>query len=151
MAALKFADLQNQPLTNYVFDLERFTAFEGKTGPYLLYAAVRIKSLLRKAADQGVKAGDINPQEPAENALILALDSFGRAVKMATDKRSPHILCEHIFSLAQSFSRFYTDCPILQDQVADDVKASRLALAGMTLRQLERGLDILAIEVPERM
>ena len=151
VAALKFADLQNQPLTNYVFDLERFTAFEGKTGPYLLYAAVRIKSLLRKAADQGVKAGDINPQEPAENALILALDSFGRAVKMATDKRSPHILCEHIFSLAQSFSRFYTDCPILQDQVADDVKASRLALAGMTLRQLQRGLDILAIEVPERM
>ena len=151
VAALKFADLQNQPLTNYVFDLERFTAFEGKTGPYLLYAAVRIKSILRKAEDQGVTAGNIRPDAPAETALVLALDSFGRAVKMATDKRSPHILCEHIFSLAQSFSRFYTDCPILQDQVADDVKASRLALAAMTLRQLELGLDILAIEVPDRM
>ena len=151
VAALKFADLQNQPLTNYVFDLERFTAFEGKTGPYLLYAAVRIKSLLRKAADQGVNKGDIKPDHPSEAALILALDNFGRAVKSATDKRSPHILCEHIFSLAQSFSRFYTDCPILQDQVEAAVKASRLALAETTLRQLELGLDILAIEVPERM
>ena len=151
VAALKFADLQNQPLTNYVFDLERFTAFEGKTGPYLLYAAVRIKSLLRKAESQGVTSSEITPKEPSETALILALDSFGRAVKGAADKRSPHILCEHIFSLAQSFSRFYTDCPILQDQVADDVKASRLALAETTLRQLELGLDILAIEVPDRM
>ncbi|MEP6342360.1 MAG: arginine--tRNA ligase [Maricaulaceae bacterium] len=151
VAALKFADLQNQPLTNYVFDLERFTAFEGKTGPYLLYAAVRIKSLLRKAKDQGLSAGDITPSEPAESALVLALDSFGRAVKLAAEKRSPHILCEHIFSLAQSFSRFYTDCPVLQDQVPVEVKASRLALAETTLRQLELGLDILAIDVPERM
>ena len=138
-------------MTNYVFDLERFTAFEGKTGPYLLYAAVRIKSLLRKARDQGLQGGTITPSEPAESALVLALDSFGRAVKFAADKRSPHILCEHIFSLAQSFSRFYTDCPVLQDQVPMDVKTSRLALSETTLRQLELGLDILAIEVPERM
>lgn len=151
IAALKFADLQNQPLTNYVFDLERFTSFEGKTGPYLLYAAVRIKSLLRKAVDLGVSAGSIMPNEPAETALVLTLDDFDRAVKGATEKRSPHILCEHIFSLAQSFSRFYTDCPILQEGVADDVKASRLALAETTLKQLQLGLDILAIDVPARM
>jgi len=151
VSALKFADLQNQPLTNYVFDLDRFTAFEGKTGPYLLYAAVRIKSLLRKAAGQDVKAGVIAPDHPTEKALVLALDSFGRAVSGAANKRSPHILCEHIFSLAQSFSRFYTDCPILQDHIAPEVKASRLALAETTLRQLEVGLDILAIEIPDRM
>jgi arginyl-tRNA synthetase len=151
VAALKFADLQNQPLTNYVFDLDRFTSFEGKTGPYLLYAAVRIKSLLRKAASQDVKTGVIKPEHPAEKALILALDSFGRAVSGAANKRSAHILCEHVFSLAQSFSRFYTDCPILHDDTPEDVKASRLALAETTLRQLETGLDILAIEVPERM
>ena len=151
IAALKFADLQNQPLTNYIFDLERFTSFEGKTGPYLLYAAVRIKSLLRKAAEKGVQTGEITPQDPTEAALVLALDDFDRTVKLATNKRSPHILCEHIFSLAQAFSRFYTDCPILQDQVTAEVKSSRLALAQTTLKQLELGLDILAIDVPERM
>lgn len=151
VAALKFADLQNQPLTNYVFDLERFTSFEGKTGPYLLYAAVRIKSILRKAAAAGFAAGDITPEHATEKALVLTLDSFGRAVDGAAHKRSAHILCEHIFSLAQSFSRFYTECPILQDSTPAQVKASRLALAQTTLRQLETGLDILAIAVPDRM
>ena len=151
LAALKFADLQNQRLTNYIFDPERFTAFEGKTGPYLLYAAVRIKSILRKAETLGVKAGEITISEPAETGLVLELDSFDRALSSAAEKYSPHILCDHIYSLAQAFSRFYTDCPILQDGVADVVKSSRLALAETTLRQLEAGLDIIGIEVPERM
>ncbi len=151
VAALKFADLQNQPLTNYVFDLDRFTSFEGKTGPYLLYAAVRIKSILRKAEAAGLESGAIRPEHSTEKALVLALDSFGRAVDGAAQKRSPHILCEHIFSLAQSFSRFYTECPILQDGIEADVKASRLSLAQTTLRQIEMGLDILAIEIPDRM
>lgn len=151
MAALKFADLQNQRTTNYIFDVDRFTAFEGKTGPYLLYAAVRIKSLLRKAEAQGVKAGDIEVEAPAERALVLALDAFDRALDAAANKRAPHILCEHIFRLAQSFSRFYTDCPILMEGTPDTVKASRLALARTTLRQLELALSIIGIEVPDRM
>lgn len=151
LAALKFADLQNQRLTNYIFDPERFTAFEGKTGPYLLYAVVRIKSILRKASDHGVKAGTIHAVEPAEQQLVLALDSFGRAVASSAEKFSPHILCDHIYRVAQSFSRFYTDCHILSDDVEDEVKASRLALAALTLKQLEKGLDILGIETPERM
>jgi len=151
LAALKFADLQNQRLTNYVFDPERFTAFEGKTGPYLLYAVVRIKSILRRAAEQGVAVGGINAEAPAEKNLILALDAFGRAVSSAAEKYSPHILCDHIYRVAQSFSRFYTDCHILADDVDEAVKASRLALADLTLRQLEMGLNILGIEAPERM
>ena len=151
LAALKFADLQNQRTTNYIFDIDRFTAFEGKTGPYLLYAAVRIKSLLRKAEKQGVTAGNIIIQEPSERGLLLALDGFDRALTLAADKRLPHILCDHIYRLAQSFSRFYTDCPILSDATPDDIKASRLALAATTLRQLELGLDILGIDVPDRM
>ena len=151
LAALKFADLQNQRLTNYIFDPERFTAFEGKTGPYLLYAVVRIKSILRKAATQGAQAGDIKASEPAEQQLILALDAFGRAVATSADKYSPHILCDHIYKLAQAFSRFYTDCPILVDDTPDDIRASRLALAELTLRQLEMGLNILGIEAPDRM
>ena len=151
LAALKFADLQNQRLTNYIFDPERFTAFEGKTGPYLLYAVVRIKSILRKAETQGAKAGKITATEPAEQQLVLALDSFGRAVATSAEKYSPHILCEHIYRTAQAFSRFYTDCPILVEDTPDDVRASRLALAELTLRQLEDGLNILGIEAPERM
>ena len=151
LAALKFADLQNQRLTNYIFDPERFTAFEGKTGPYLLYAAVRIKSILRKAGTQNVAAGKINAIEPTEQQLIFALDSFDKAVIAAAEKFAPHIICDHVYRLAQSFSRFYTDCPIMADGIDADVQSSRLALAELTLKQLTLGLDILGIDAPERM
>ena len=150
LAAIKFADLRNQRLTNYVFDLDRFTAFEGKTGPYLLYAAVRIKSILRKARAEGLKGGAIMPRAPEEKALVLALDGFGASVQGAWEKRAPHILCEHTFALAQAFSRFYTACPILPEKDTA-TRASRLALAELTLRQLECALELLGIKVPERM
>lgn len=151
MAALKFADLQNQRLTDYVFDVDRFSAFEGKTGPYLLYAAVRIKSLLRRAEEQGVKSGPIAISHKSEIGLVLSLDAFDRALQQAEKKRAPHILCEHIYRLSQSFSRFYTDCPILLDATPEDVKASRLSLAALALRQLNAGLGIIGIDVPKRM
>ena len=151
LAALKFADLQNQRITNYVFDPVRFTAFEGKTGPYLLYAVVRIKSILRRAAEEGAALGAITVAEPAEQGLVLALDSFGRAVTASADKYAPHILCEHIYRVAQCFSRFYAECPIMVKDTPNDVRASRLSLAATTLRQLEQGLDILGIATPDRM
>ncbi|MEP1230125.1 MAG: arginine--tRNA ligase [Litorimonas sp.] len=151
LAALKFADLQNQRLTNYIFDPERFTAFEGKTGPYLLYAAVRIKSILRKAATQNLQVSDIEALEPTEHQLIFALDSFDKAVTLAADKFAPHIICDHVYRLAQAFSRFYTECPIMADEVDAKVQSSRLSLAALTLKQLEIGLDILGIDAPERM
>ncbi len=151
MAALKFADLQNQRTTNYIFDIDRFVSFEGKTGPYLLYAAVRIKSLLRKAKKRGVEPGEILPTQKAEQNLVLMLDSFNRALAAAEAKRMPHILCDHVYSLAQAFSKFYADCPVLADNVPDEIKASRLALAALTLKQLELGLGLLGIETPERM
>ncbi|WP_371397694.1 arginine--tRNA ligase [Fretibacter rubidus] len=151
LAALKFADLQNQRMTNYVFDPERFTAFEGKTGPYLLYAVVRIKSILRRADEEGASQGDITVIEPAEQQLVMALDAFGRAVTQSAEKYAPHILCDHIYRVAQSFSRFYSDCPIMVDDVSDDVRGSRLSLAALTLAQLEMGLTLLGIDAPERM
>ena len=151
IAALKFADLQNPRMTNYVFDLDRFVAFEGKTGPYLLYACVRIKSLLRKAAVRGVEPGGIAPDHPSEAALVLALDAFDRALELAEAKRAPHVLCDHVYRVAQAFSKFYTDCPVLADGVEPEVAASRLALATTVLRQLETGLDLLGIAVPDRM
>jgi len=151
LAAIKFSDLQNVRTTNYIFDLERFTSFEGKTGPYLLYAGVRIKSLLRKAETAGVKPGSIMPKHKSEQKLVLVLDGFNRALAAAEAKRMPHILCDHVYILAQAFSKFYADCPVLQDGVPGDVKSSRLALSTLTLKQLEIGLDLLGIETPERM
>lgn len=150
LAAIKFADLRNQRSTNYIFDLDRFTAFEGKTGPYLLYAVVRIKSILRKAEMQGVEAGGVNPQSPEEVALVLALDGFDEAVRMAAEKRAPHILCEHLFELAQTYSRFYTNNPVLSAKDGK-VRASRLSLCRASLHQLETGLGLLGIAAPARM
>ncbi|MGO4408671.1 MULTISPECIES: arginine--tRNA ligase [unclassified Brevundimonas] len=150
VAALKFADLSNNRTTSYVFDLDRFMSFEGKTGPYLLYQAVRVKSLLRKAADQGVATAAIAINEPAERDLALTLDAFDAATADAYDKRSPNLIAEHAYRLAQSFSKFYAACPIL---VAPDAatKGSRLALAAASLHQLEQALELLGIETPERM
>ena len=150
VAALKFSDLSNNRTTSYVFDLDRFMSFEGKTGPYLLYQAVRVKSLLRKAAEQGVALAPIVIEEAAERDLALTLDAFDAATADAYDKRSPNLIAEHAYRLAQSFSKFYAACPIL---VAPDAatKGSRLALAAATLHQLETALRLLGIETPERM
>lgn len=150
VAAIKFSDLSNVRTTNYIFDLERFVSFEGKTGPYLLYAAVRVKSLARRAAAEGVKAGPISVELDAERALVLALDGFNDALRGAYEKRMPHILCEHAYALGQAFSGFYAAAPILVE--SDPVKkASRLALALATLKQLEIVLGLIGIDVPERM
>ena len=150
IAALKFADLQNFRGTSYVFDLDRFTSFEGKTGPYLLYQSVRIKSILRKAAEQKVVSGPIVVGEPAERDLTLLLDAFEGALSEAYDKKAPNFIAEHAYKLAQTFSKFYAACPILSAD-EDAIRASRLALAETTLRQLELALDLLGIEAPERM
>ena len=149
VAALKFADLQNFRGTSYVFDLDRFTSFEGKTGPYLLYQAVRVKSLLRRAADEGATAGPVAITEPAERDLVLTLDAFDAALTEAYDKKAPNALAEHAYRLSQAFSKFYAACPILQAEPA--TRASRLTLATAALAQLERALDLLGISVPERM
>jgi arginyl-tRNA synthetase len=150
VAALKFADLSNYRGTSYVFDLDRFTSFEGKTGPYLLYQAVRVKSLLRKAAAEGASAGPISVSEPAERDLALTLDAFETALAEAYDKKAPNFIAEHAYRLSQSFSKFYAACPVL---IAPDAetRASRLRLAEATLAQLEQALDLLGIETPERM
>ena len=150
VAALKFADLTNFRGTSYIFDLERFSSFEGKTGPYLLYQAVRMKSVLRKAGDQGLAPGDIVVLAPAERDLTLTLDGFDAAVRDAWDKRAPNMVAEHAYRLAQSFARFYAACPIL---AAPD-EASRVGRIGLTrlaLQQLELALDLLGIAAPEQM
>jgi len=150
VAAIKFSDLSNVRTTNYIFDLDRFISFEGKTGPYLLYAAVRMKSLARRAAAEGAAPGPIQIELDAERALVLALDGFGEALAGTYDKRLPHILCDHAYTLAQAFSGFYAAAPIMAEK--DAVKrASRLALTLATMKQLELALGLIGIETPDRM
>ncbi|MCW5759217.1 MAG: arginine--tRNA ligase [Phenylobacterium sp.] len=149
VAALKFADLSNFRGTSYVFDLDRFTSFEGKTGPYLLYQAVRVKSLLRRASAEGAEPGPVAVTEAAERDLVLTLDAFDGALAEAYDKKAPNALAEHTYRLSQAFSKFYAACPIMSAEPA--LRASRLTLAGAALRQLELALDLLGVATPERM
>ncbi len=111
---------------------------------------MRVKSLLRRAADEAAEAGHVLVSEPAERDLALVIDAFGHALSEAYDKRAPNFIAEHAFRLAQSFSKFYATCPVMG---ADDeaVRASRLGLARTTLDQLETALSLLGMETPERM
>jgi len=151
VAALKFADLSNPRTSDYVFDLDRFMSFEGKTGPYLLYASVRVRSVLAKAAKAGGgKPGAVRISAPEERDLALILLAFGPALRDAYKKRLPHILCDHAFALAQGFSRFYAACRIT-DEKDEATRASRVTLASAAGRQLDCVLDLLGIEPPARM
>jgi arginyl-tRNA synthetase len=151
VAALKFADLSNPRTTDYVFDLDRFMAFEGKTGPYLQYAVVRVRSVMRKAELAGAGAlGKIAISAAEERSLVLTMLAFGDALRNAYEKRMPHFLCDHAYALAQAFSKFYASCRIV-DEPDPAVRASRLGLASASARQLEIALGLLGIDIPRRM
>jgi arginyl-tRNA synthetase len=150
LATIKFADLSNHRTTDYIFDLERFSKFEGKTGPYLQYAAVRIQSILRKAAAEGYQPGAPAIHSPEERALMLQLASESDAMIAAEEKRAPNILCDYAFELAQRFSRFYGAHHILSE-TDTGLRGARLGLSARTLAVLTRILGLLGIEVPERM
>ena len=152
LAALKFGDLSNVRTSDYVFDLDRFLRFEGRTGPYLQYAAVRIKSIFRKAeiSDEDAGGSLIAPQTAGERDLMLALTSLGDAVRQAYERRAPNVLCDFAYNLAQLYSHFYHECHILSESDPGR-RASWLRLSQITLRQLALLLGLLGIEVPDRM
>ena len=149
IAAIKFADLQNQRQADYIFDLDRLTSFEGKTGPYLLYQAVRIKSLLRKAEYQPSNKTEFHLKDE-DRPLALLLTELPEAVEAALKNYAPHHLCDYAYRLAQGFSSFYGNCHILSEE-DETLKQSRLALCAATAAQLETVLGLLGISVPERM
>ncbi len=150
LAAIKFADLQNQRQADYVFDLDRLTSFEGKTGPYMLYQAVRIKSLLNKAKDKGFAIDGAIMIDEKDRNLSLLLAQLPDVLNLAIASYAPHILCEYAYKLAQSFSSFYGNCHILSEE-NEALRTSRLALCSKTVEQLEVVLNALGIELPERM
>ena len=151
VAALKFGDLINNRSSDYIFDLERFSSFEGKTGPYLQYAAVRIKSILRRAVAEGLRPGPmIPPQNAAERSLMLELFRFPEVVARTIDLRAPNHVAEYSYAVSGAWNRFYDECHILSE--ADPARqASWLSVATWTEATLETLLDLLGIEVPDRM
>ncbi|MCR5674796.1 MAG: arginine--tRNA ligase [Lachnospiraceae bacterium] len=153
LAAIKYGDLSNQPAKDYIFDLEKFTSFEGDTGPYILYTIVRIKSILKKYEAEGGDAKNAllaAAQTASEKALALQLTRFADAVESAAAELAPNRICAYIYELANDFNSFYHETKILSEP-DESKKQSYIALIGMTMRILETGIDLLGFEAPERM
>ena len=152
VAAIKYADLSNDRIKDYVFDFDRMLAFEGNTGPYLLYAVVRVRSIFRKAVEQGIELDHSAPlliREPQEKTLALLLLRYSSVVRAAADSLEPHRMCLFLYDLATAYSSFFEHCPVLKAD--DDVRASRLRLCDLTARVLTDGLGDLGIPTLERM
>ncbi len=151
VAALKFGDLINNRSSDYVFDLDRFCSFEGKTGPYLQYAAVRIKSILNKSAEAGLAGGKIiAPATGSERRLVLELFHFPDVLDRAVELRAPNHIAEYAHGLAVAFNRFYDDCHILSEEDAAR-QSSWLSVCAWTLATMDALLTLLGIEIPDKM
>lgn len=150
LAALKYGDLSNQPSKDYIFDLERFSAFEGNTGPYLLYTAVRLKSILSRCG-RTVSALEIRPPEqPTEKALMLTLTRFSDAVGNACRDLAPNTLCAYLYEVAGAVNTFYHETRILQEPDPDR-QSGYLALIDLTRRIMEACMNLLGFAAPEKM
>ncbi len=153
LSAIKYGDLSNQASKDYVFDIDRFTSFEGNTGPYILYTIVRIKSILNKYQAQG---GDLTKgripaaENDSQKALELVLARFNGALENAFDELAPHKVCAYIYELANAFNKFYHETKILGEE-DEEKRAGLVAVLQLTKRVLETCIDVLGFEAPERM
>ena len=149
LAALKYGDLSNQPTKDYNFDLERFAAFEGNTGPYILYTIVRIKSILsRYGAWEHLPIQ--NPANAEAKDLMLAITKFGPSLEAALKAEAPNLICAYIYELAGCVNKFYHETPILKEE-NEELKAAHIALIGLAKNILEKCIDILGFSAPEKM
>ena len=149
MAALKYGDLSNQPTKDYIFDLDRFAAFEGNTGPYILYTIVRIKSILAKYGPWE----HLPIQAPANSYakdLMLAVTKFGPTLESALNSSAPNLICAYIYELAGCVNKFYHETRILGEE-DENLKAGYIALIGLAKRILETCIDILGFSAPDKM
>ena len=154
MGAVKYADLCNDRMRDYVLDFDQMLSMDGNTAPYLQYAHARIQSLFRRAGaaitDEATSA-PIGVTHPAEHALAVRLLEFDGVVRRSGQDLELHKIAGYLFGLASDFTAFYEQCPILKDDVEPGVRAGRLHLAALTARVLRLGLDLLGIETPDRM
>ena len=153
LAAIKYGDLSNQAAKDYVFDVERFTSFEGNTGPYILYTIVRMKSILKKYTEAG-KCADGKEILPATSesskALMLELSKFNAVMENAFAELAPHKICAYIYDLANAFNHFYHDTKILAEE-DQTLQASYIKMLELTKDVLETAIDVLGFSAPERM
>ena len=153
VSAIKYGDLSNQPSKDYIFDIDKFTSFEGDTGPYILYTMVRIKSILKKYEEAGGNTKEAklgNPDSDAMKSLMLLLTRFADSVESAAKDLSPNRICAYIYDLSNAFNSFYHGTRILAE-TDEYKKESYIALLGITLKVLQTGIDLLGFSAPERM
>ncbi|MCB1125074.1 MAG: arginine--tRNA ligase [Verrucomicrobiae bacterium] len=155
LGAVKYADLLPNRQSDYVFSWDKMLALNGNTAPYLLYAATRIRSIFRKLAESGetfdlaAAGADLTLAEPAELALAKQLQNFDFVLHAVAEEHRPNYLCNYLYELAGQFTGFYEACPVLRAE--GTVRATRLVLCELTFRVLAQGLEVLGLEVPERM
>jgi arginyl-tRNA synthetase len=149
MGAVKYNDLSKDRQTGVTFTWDKALSLAGNSGPYLQYAYARIQSILRKAADEGAAPGAIATLVTSERVLLTKLYDFGAAVESVAAQTRPHLLCDYLYDLAGAFSTFYSEHPVLKAEPG--LRASRLSLCQLTARALKQGLDLLGIEVLDRM
>lgn len=153
LSAIKYGDLSNHASKDYVFDVDRFTSFEGNTGPYILYTIVRIKSILTRCQAEGGSLQDVSIQVPngeSEKALMLALSRFNAVMENAFEELAPHKICAYIYELANDFNHFYHEVKILSEE-NEEKKKGYLALLILTRDVLESCIHVLGFTSPERM
>ncbi|MFQ9715447.1 MAG: arginine--tRNA ligase [Blautia sp.] len=153
LSAIKYGDLSNQATKDYVFDIDRFTSFEGNTGPYILYTIVRIKSILNRYTEEGgsLEQGEIlKAASESEKALMLSLSGFLAMTETAFEEKAPHKICSYIYELANAFNRFYHETKILSEENTLQ-KTSWIQVLLLTRRALEVSIDLLGFSAPERM
>lgn len=150
IGAVKYADLVQNRMTDYKFDWDKMTSFQGNSGPYMQYAYARTRSIFRKGEiePEGYEA-PIRVEAPAEAGLARQLLRFSDTVHRAAETCQPHLICDHLFELSKAFNTFFAECPVLKSE--GETRASRLALTALTGRQLRRGLNLLGMRTIERM
>ena len=153
LAAIKYGDLSNQATKDYIFDVDRFTSFEGNTGPYILYTIVRIKSILNRYVEAGgnLEAGEILPaSNGSEKNLMLQLSGFGSMIESAFEEKAPHKICAYIYEVSNAFNSFYHETKILSEENQTQ-KESYIRLLQLTKKVLETSIDLLGFEAPDKM
>ena len=153
LSAIKYGDLSNQASKDYIFDTDKFTSFEGNTGPYILYTIVRIKSILNKYRENGgsTDCGKILPPASAsEKGLMMEIVKFNSVIAQAAEELAPHKICSFIYDLANAFNRFYHETRILAEEDGER-RESWITLLGLTREVLETSIDLLGFSAPERM
>ena len=153
LAAVKYGDLSNQASKDYIFDIDKFTSFEGDTGPYILYTIVRIKSILAKAKEQGEDLTNLTLKEAdtdSQKALMMTIARFNAMMENAYEEKAPHKICAYIYELANAFNGFYHETKILSEEDLK-VQASYIGLLVLTKNILETCIDVLGFSAPDRM